>query len=1069
MPRRLLLIFTTACMLIGMIFSMQPPTAKAARLVDTCFMTSDIRGSSNLVFFNFTTDTSGGTYGWNVGNYKNYIAKVLTEGVTLTLGYWTTGGSYVEYSPVGKDVYTEAIPSDTTMFIMVVSSATATVEVCSSPPATATFTPPPASTATNSPILTATPSRTPNSSQLTETASVTYGNFYVKEVATGLVGNNGTTLEPINGIPFGPYTCNGSDRVVEAALVRETGTDGNGGWSISLANGSDSWHEWTTLTKFWIHGYVGYNQIGFTGSSGLADMTSKMYAAAGDTPTRSTGFDDDYVNTVTSVNFRLRTDLDTSYRAILGCYGGSGPTLTPTPIPGQSSNLICDGDMEEYFDSTCWLQSDFGSITRPNGSIAPYTWDRLNTFLAPWPLSWSNWWTYGDAACGTGYQGVGKNALIGTNVWTGTGKGAASAIEQGFTWAGGTLNWRISARGKFMRFLPATPPGKAVATIFGDAVSYALINEAALTVGWTTFHGSLDLPAGNYNLKLDSWDKQNFLINTIDDGSVYYDDVFLTADVLTGNPCEDLTNDITPTPDLTQTQTATAAGTVTPNATGTVTATPTGTITPSTTATIFVTPTGMGNTITPDGSPTATPNADLLFIWNCGFEAGSNNWGLNQVSSIVLAGGPTGPQALRATGDNPSAWQNFISKGANTYLTAWIKGRTGIRAYNLDTQATIDYYVGEIYEWEWKKIYQTAYIPAGNWRLELNTSDPPAGEGFFDGITLAYNTYATAAQSWCAVEPTPGPTPFLTATPSRTITMGATSTPWPSSTIAPWYTPIATGTPQPSTTPQPSQTPNVNATNYALTATALGTPNTGNQTATAQAATLTAVWGTATAMGTSIPGGTITPGGPGTGTPSFQGTPMATPPYGSGGIGGSNPGVDGMGPCPKPDFWKDGLGAWVDGAVCEAKAFMTFGPGNIDQVNQFTKDLKKQEPFGTVSEMTDALQAVKSLVNSYNWTNSGLPGTHTRGIGVFTVFTDKAPGWITGFGGFQIQGGGPTYRMSCSAQVAGFVGPRISPGMCFIFDILYQNNLMPVFQFFVDGSSLLALFFYIRNQWLKYM
>ena len=206
----------------------------------------------------------------------------------------------------------------------------------------------------------------------------------------------------------------------------------------------------------------------------------------------------------------------------------------------------------------------------------------------------------------------------------------------------------------------------------------------------------------------------------------------------------------------------------------------------------------------------------------------------------------------------------------------------------------------------------------------------------------------------------------------------------------------------------------------------------------------------------------------GTPGPSFQGTPNATPPYGNGGVGGSNPGVEGIGPCPKPDFWKDGFGAWIDSAVCEGKAYFAFGPGNIDQINGFVTDVKKQEPFGTVQELTDTLGAVQSLMKSYNWTNQGLPGTHNKN-GVFALFGNQPPSWITGYGGFVINGSGPVYRRSCSADVADYVGPRISPGMCFIFDILYQNNLMPLFQFFVDGSTIVALFMYVRSQWLKYM
>jgi hypothetical protein len=691
--------------------------------------------------------------------------------------------------------------------------------------------------------------------------------------------------------------------------------------------------------------------------------------------------------------------------------------------PQITTNLLCDGDMEQYFESTCWLMSDFGSITKPNGQSVEYTWDRLNTLLAPWPLSWSNWWANGDAVCGTGYHGVGKQATIGTDLWAGQGKGVASAIEQQFDWAGGTIYWRASARGKFGRILPPTPPGKAMVTILGDGGSYPLIDEEDLTVDWKTFSGSLDLPQGHYKIKLDSWDKENFLINTIDDGAVYFDDVYLSETPISGDACEDNTPDIEGTP------------------------TPTLTTTPNPSATVITTATLAYTTPTPNLTPTATLNPEILYIWNCGFEAGSTNWGIGQNSSITLAGGPTGPQALRASGSWPNAWQTFSSKGEYTYLTAWIKGQATIRAVNLSTGVALNYYTSTNYEWAWKKIYSSLYLPPGIYRLELNNTTPPGGEAFYDGVTLSYNNYATAAESWCAAEPTPGPTPFVTATAERTPTTGPSATPWPSPTSAFWWTPIPSGTPQPSTTP------NYQATAAQSTATAQGTPNAWQQTATA--------WGTATAQGTPAPTGS---------GPSFQGTPNVTPPYGGGGVGGGNGnGGTGAGPCPKPDFWKDGFGTWIDAAVCEAKYYMSWSAGNSDQISQFVNETKRKEPFGTIGEMSDAMNAVNTMLKSYNWTGQGLPGTHTKGVGIFSLFTNQAPGWITGVGGFQLLGTGPAYRSSCSNQVADFVGPRISPGMCFIFDVLYQNNLMPIFQFFIDGSTLMALFFYIRNQWLKYM
>ncbi len=707
------------------------------------------------------------------------------------------------------------------------------------------------------------------------------------------------------------------------------------------------------------------------------------------------------------------------------CYG----TAEPEPQVVRRSNLLCDGDMEDYFESTCWNTSDTGTITKPNGSKLEYTWDRLNTQIPPWPLWWYNWWTNGDAVCGKGYQGGGKNAVVGTNLYAGQGKGAASAIEQAFEWAGGTLYWRVSARGKFMRFFPTTPQGKAVVTIFADSNSYPLLNEQALTVDWQTFHGSLDLPAGQYRIKLDAWDKERFSINTVNDGAIYYDDVYLSGAPLNGQACQQMED----------TPTATATPSVTPTGTGT--------LNPSETA--YVTPTGMGH-YTPTPAPTTTSAPDLLTIWNCGFEAGSMNWGINQASAIVLAGGPTGAQALRATGDWPSAWQNFNSKGAQTYLTAWVKGQTVIQAVNLDTNQVVTYSEIRDYGWSWQKIYATAYIPEGRWRLELNDALPPGSEGFFDGITLAYNTYATGADSWCSLEPTQGPTPYVTPTQRPSATLGASSTPWPTATIPPWWTPIPTGT------PRPTGTPNVQATNYFLTATALGTPNPWEGTATAMVGTATAWAGTATAMGT--PAGTGMPGTPGIGTPGV-GTP--TPGNGNGGVGGADPG---SGPCKKPG-WEEGIGAWTDAQVCEVKNYFSFGPGNVDQLHEFRNSLNAKEPFGTIAEITEAGNALKQLASSYAWNNTGINGTKGGG-NPFGALANLPPSFMTGAGGISLNGNGHAYSMHCSTGVTDYAGPKLAPGMCWIFDILYQTGLLPIFQVIIDACCLWAIFAYFNNNFI---
>ena len=729
-------------------------------------------------------------------------------------------------------------------------------------------------------------------------------------------------------------------------------------------------------------------------------------------------------------------------------YGGPYVTITSVqalcygvepPDPNKPhTNVLGDGDFEQYFQSSSWVQSLYDTFIFPEGSNVEkvYGWDRYNTAKAPWPFSWVP-----SAMCGTGYQpirtSIKQPGFLGIPAPT---NGVASPVQQQFTWLGGTLYWRIGVRtdNVGVPFGPQVMQGKATAYVVNaDGTKYELLSNQTLTTNWQTFGSTTSLPAGDYTLFLDTnnpndnWNEIRFM------PVVYYDDVMFSY-YPTGAACSDPNlNEPTPTPTMQITGTASA------------------TIDPTQAPGI--------QTPTPNLTPLPTDVPEMLNIWNCGFEAGSNIWIFGPGSSVGLAGGPVGAQYGKAMGSLPAIYQ-VVSIGTNdtVYMTAWVRKGTIIQLVNVNTLAVIPLYSGT--NTEWTKVFSTAYVTAGTYRLELNQIGAPYGDGNFDGITMSHGSYATADQSYCAVDPTPGPTPYLTPTRTASPTIGASRTPLPSATPWPTITAWYTWTPYALTqTLQAQQTSTAQGTpppTMTLTAQA-------GQTQTAQAATATKeAQLTATAHGTPGPGGsTETPGPGGTLTPGGTPGPGQTP-----GPPGQPPGGDGA-PCIRPDNIDPAY--WLDYEVCQGKAFISWGDHNTQQVKDIMSGFNKYEPFGTIQEVKDSIVAFDGILQYYNWSNTGIPGTGPNSSPSSTMFTNQSSSIWTG-GRFSLQGSGPNYSVYCAitapagqpAELGNIVGPRLSQSLCFVFDILYQNNLTPWLQAFINLAALWGLVVYVKKNYI---
>lgn len=835
-------------------------------------------------------------------------------------------------------------------------------------------------------------------------------------------------------------------------------------------NPSGSWGDWTCPEQYTYENYkVVALYTSLTNNSGRADIdlrntipnnANNNHAGTGNTPRCVQRFG--YTDACSSVGYTASLTLPESQSwwsdgggtvTIGGWYQHGtdpgvgtwtvkfrpvyyGAALTPTPM-ANAENVICDGDMEQYYESTCWEQLDYGTIQRVDNSYngyLDYTWDRINTLLAPWPTNWGNWFSYGEARCGTGYHSVGQVALVGTSLFT-SARGAASAIFQDFTWDGGMANWRISARGRFRRILPSPGPGKAVAYLLNitSGEKYDLIFEDSVGLDWETFSGSLDLPYGSYRIILDAWDKENFLSSTIDDGVVYYDDVFLSSGSISNIACSNSIQSETPTPNNTWTPYPST--------------TPEGTITATWEWGVSTGTPPWQQTETP--TPTATPF--MINVNDCGFENGRGPWQFIGNASIKYDGGPIGPSYGHISGWNDNITQPIpVRLSGGVYLTAYVRYAASIILINANTNVRYILYTNPFGGSEWQQIRSVVYVPEGLYQLVLLSDSGMAAD--FDGVVLSTGSYVDPANSYngyCVRTPTPGSTAFV---PSPTPTIGSSRTPLPTYTLIPSFTPYATWTANPAQATLTSMAQGT-ATAQQQTATAQGTPPP-NMTATNQAGIqatvqnqLTAIAAqlTSTALGTpSGSGGTSVPGG--------GGGPQQ-PPGGAGAL------------CIRPGGWDSlNVNYWIDYEVCEIKSFISWGDNNNAQITSAWASFQRVEPFGTIAEAQAASQALRIIMASYSWSTTGLAGMKSQPNP--NVFQNTANNPLFG-GTINLIGSGPSYATYCDSKIVDFVGPRLGAGMCFIFDVLYRNNLMPWIQFFVNITSLIAGLMYVYRNFIK--
>jgi hypothetical protein len=682
---------------------------------------------------------------------------------------------------------------------------------------------------------------------------------------------------------------------------------------------------------------------------------------------------------------------------------------------GGKGDYLCDSEMDQLPTSNCWVNIYSGYDTHWANGGANYIDGRLSNGFFTTMVN-------GNPACGQGFHAVGVvKQFLG-------GNSPASPIDQGFTWDGGTLYWKIMARGTWGGLLPIDDNKQSRAMVYffdNEGLRHTLIDNAQLSSEWQVFQDSLLLPEGHYTLYLDRGE----IADSNENDSVYYDNAFISnAPIPVGCNNLDDWNKTTATPQPTPT-----AG-------------------------------NGGSTNTPGPSPTTSP--EEIDITNCSFAAGWNGWGHNNISDLHFDGAPVGPSYARAKGNAPSIWQSFfLSQSRSMLVRFWTRKDYSVQMTNVNTKAIIPVKSG----WTdgWIQITSQIYLPPGSYQIELNTTIS-ASYADYNGIQVSSNSLSPYG---CGATPTPGPSPYWTLTPSPT---GPTSTPTKSPTPWNWH---GTNTPIPSQTWNPNQTQAWQGTATSNAATA-----TKNNDSTATAISV----GTATMQGTPLPNGTQTKSAGSTATANYIGTSTAQgTPYGPGGTqiastttpcpwcdpnyGTPQPPPASDAACVQPSQWEwYKVVGWVDFEVCRSLSFASWGSTNTSQAVEIPNMFANKEPFSSIDQARTAMDQIKGRIAEYDWSGSMQNDAASANDAALYTQNGNNPNSPYAGGAISIMPGGATqYSTICNTALSNSLGEKMRPGVCFVFNIFHALGLLAWVQTLVNVSSLVALIFYIKSNWIN--
>jgi len=499
---------------------------------------------------------------------------------------------------------------------------------------------------------------------------------------------------------------NGNSNFIVSALsnfsgVFRTDIDGTTIYTTQLVNWLFPPAEWTDYTYYWAG----------TGSSG-------WFGSAAKSPTDITGF---------KMGYRRSGGASVVHAQIYGiCYG------THAPIPPSSGNLLQDGGMEQQPSSFFWF---------PETRNSYYAFGRFDS---------SGLGALGSslqAACGSGSQIIGNltcSSIL--DFFCLQARDRYADIRQRFTWPGGQLYFKYTARGQPEGGWDRNVHALIYITNLSTFTQYVLRDDMLPPEFVTRTGTAPGIPAGVYNFYV-----------TLGSGnapgdSFVIDDVAVSQTALDGTPCSP--------------------------------------VMPATTAT----PTPGAGTPTVTSTPLGIPGPNL--IDNCGFEQGEMGWRWQTSKSYVIYGLNNYSHA-ESDAPLPGVAQSFFWPGGPMFVRYQSNSPHNLYIRHRFTNQTYMINAGDQTAAGWITYQGTTYVPGGSYDIYLHR---PAGlwPVQYDNISVSEGNY-TSCQAGSNFTPTAPATATTTATP----TMWPTSTQRPTSTVMPG---TSTSTPRPTNTPFPTFT-----------------------------------------------------------------------------------------------------------------------------------------------------------------------------------------------------------------------------------------------------------------------
>jgi hypothetical protein len=154
----------------------------------------------------------------------------------------------------------------------------------------------------------------------------------------------------------------------------------------------------------------------------------------------------------------------------------------------------------------------------------------------------------------------------------------------------------------------------------------------------------------------------------------------------------------------------------------------------------------------------------------------------------------------------------------------------------------------------------------------------------------------------------------------------------------------------------------------------------------------------------------------------------------------------------------------VDYARCDIITFMSWSESNTEELQNYSDLMSQYEPFGTFTEVADAIEAGTSLFNSYDWVNTGYASQYTVARPNIISLAQGALGGTTSFtpdSAFMTLYN--TEWNYCSLQMVSIFSSNVANGVCVVWTFLQVTGIREWIQFFFDFASW-ALFF--RFAWM---